>query len=72
VTELNGAEALYAFMGWLTSRKSVSGPYSRVHDAAPAATLVNAFCKANNLEIEDSLWHKKIVHPDNKFSGPDR
>jgi hypothetical protein len=72
MSDLNGAETLYAFMGWLTSRSAVSGPYSASHDAGPAAQLVNLFCIANKLEVHDLDWHKKIVRPDNKLIGPDR
>jgi hypothetical protein len=72
MTELNGAEALYAFMGWLTSRNAVSGPFSGKHLATSAADLVNAFCVVNKLEIKDPNWHHNIVRPDDRLIGPDR
>lgn len=42
------ADALYGFVGWLTSRQPPV-TFSSVHDAAEPADLVAKFCKANNL-----------------------
>lgn len=39
------SEALFLFMGWLTSREEVSGPFSSKHDASQAAKLVGEYCK---------------------------
>lgn len=61
--KLNGAEAVFGFMGWLTSRRAVSGPFSSAHDASQAAELADEFCKVNRLRIGDEGWYKLLVHP---------
>jgi len=59
---LTASEALFGFMGWLTSRKE-SVTFSSSHNAAIAADLVAEFCKANNLEEPRNDWHLSLVHP---------
>ncbi len=54
------AGAIYAFMGWLTSRYEVSGPFSAKHNASQAAELVAKFCKMQGWEITDNYWHRHI------------
>lgn len=55
------AGALYAFMGWLTSRDPVSGPFSARHKAGQAAELVGQFCKMQGWELDDPVnWHRHI------------
>jgi hypothetical protein len=54
------AGALYAFMGWLTARQKVSGPFSAHHLAGEAAELVDEFCKSQGWEIEDEQWHTHL------------
>lgn len=60
---LTATEALYGFMGWLTSRSdpiTLSGH----HDAANAADLVALFCKENGLgDVSREDWHKFLKHP---------
>jgi hypothetical protein len=52
------AGALYAFMGWLTSRKEVSGPFSGHHEASQGAHLVGEFIKMQGWqEPPDGWWH---------------
>lgn len=46
--------ALYGFMGWLTSRKEKSGPFSDTDEAAPAAELVDEYCKSQGWEVPDN------------------
>lgn len=58
----SASEALFAFMGWLTTRhKSVT--LSRYHDAAVAAELVGVFCEANGFAEPREGWEKLLVHP---------
>lgn len=45
----DAAAALFVFMGWLTRRKEVSGPFSGSQGADQAATLVGEFCEWNHL-----------------------
>lgn len=58
--KMGEAGALYAFMGWLTSRDAVSGPFSATHEASSAAELVNEYCQAQGWEITDAHWHRHI------------
>ena len=44
------SEALFGFMGWLTSRDPVAGPFSAHHNASQAAELVAEFCKSQGWE----------------------
>jgi len=61
--ELNASEALYGFMGWLTSRdKKVV--LSAKHNAAEAAELVARFCDENQLPHLRAGWENNIKHPD--------
>ena len=64
--KLNASEALYGFMGWLTSREEVTPELSANHDASIAAILVDEFCNVNNLPIPAEDWHKKLKHPQSK------
>jgi len=57
------AGALYAFMGWLTSRKEVVGPFSRTHDAAHAAELVDTFCKSQEWEPKEKWYDLLKSYP---------
>lgn len=54
------AEALFAFMGWLTSRSEIAGPFSEVHPAAPAADLVSEFCQSQGWTGPDGDWTQKL------------
>lgn len=59
---LSASEALYGFMGWLTSReKEIT--ISSTHDAAEPADLVSAFCEINNLREPRSGWANLLIHP---------
>jgi hypothetical protein len=52
------AGALFAFMGWLTSRKEVSGPFSGHHEAGQGAHLVGEFIRMQGWqEPPDGWWH---------------
>ena len=61
--ELSASEALYGFVGWLTSREEVTPKLSSKHEASVAAILVDDFCQANNLSNPRDGWHKKLNHP---------
>lgn len=59
---LSGSEALFGFMGWLTSRnKEVT--FSGHHEASEAAILVQVFCDENKLPEPRNDWHIHLVHP---------
>ena len=61
--ELSAGEAVFGFVGWLTSRKEVSGPFSAKHDAISAAALIKKFCDANDLEFPDEGWKTRLKYP---------
>ena len=58
--KMNAAEACYSFMGWLTCRDEVSGPFSSRHNANEAARLVEKFCAWQDWKIEDGRWFDHI------------
>ncbi len=60
--KLNASEALYGFVGWLTTRKEEL-TLSAHHDAGEPALLVDAFCKTNNLDGPRQGWDKNLKHP---------
>jgi hypothetical protein len=60
--ELSASEALYGFMGWLTSReKSVT--LGAQHEAGIAVELVTEFCKTNNLAAPRDGWTDRLTYP---------
>lgn len=54
------AGAVFAFMGWLTCRDEVSGPFSARHEASEAARLAGKFCEWQGWKIENEDWHRHI------------
>ena len=62
VCQLSGSEALYGFMGWLTSGSKRVGPFSAIDDAAAAAELVDEFCKVNGLADPRANWEELLTH----------
>lgn len=58
------ADAIMGFAAWLASRKKVSGPFSRVHDAASMVELVTEFCKFNDWEIGPNFPKTFRMPPD--------
>jgi hypothetical protein len=63
--ELSGSEAVFGFLGWLTTRK-VPVTFSAKHDASEAANLAKEFCDANRLEEPKEGWEKELAHPVDK------
>lgn len=61
VRSLSASEALYGFVGWLTSR-SEPVTMSDKDNAACAVDLVDEFCKANNLPEPRDGWSDLLVH----------
>jgi hypothetical protein len=62
--EMSASEALYGFVGWLTTRDEELSVGSR-HDAAPWAEAVSTFCKTNELKEPRNGWEKLLKHPEN-------
>jgi len=62
------SEALFGFVGWLTSREEVT-TMSTNHNAAPAADLIKQFCEENKLEEPRAGWENNLIHPSGECSG---
>jgi hypothetical protein len=60
--EISASEALYGFMGWLTSLEQPV-TFSGHHCASTGADLVDEYCKMNNLTEPREGWHLNIVQP---------
>lgn len=63
--EWTPSEALFAFMGWLTTRKEPTILGSG-HDAAPAVELIREFTERHHLEHPREGYHLVIVHDPNR------
>lgn len=63
--KLTPSEALFGFMGWLTTRENPV-TFSARHEAGIAAELVEEFCKANDLEPPRETWPNGLVFPDTR------
>jgi len=59
--ELSGSEAVYAFCGWLSGRKEVT-KMSEKHDCAVIASLIDEFCKSQQLSEPGLDWHKVLYN----------
>jgi len=60
--KLSASEALYGFVGWLTTRKEPTVLSSAtVIDRAPA--LIEAFCRENDLDAPRDRWPVLLKHP---------
>lgn len=52
--------AITAFVGWLTSREEVSGPFSFRHEAGNPVQLVKQFCEAQGWHASNERFHQQI------------
>lgn len=61
------AEALYTFMGWLTTREEHVS-FGCTVDAAPAAQLIDRFITHNSLAQPRDDWHlvTLLSHPEDE------
>ncbi len=59
---LSASEALYGFMGWLTTRQEVMSAGAS-HECAPVADAIKEFCDANDLAQPRDGWEKNFVYP---------
>ncbi len=67
--ELNAAEAVYGFVGWLTTREERT-VMSAKDDCAPIAELVKRFCTENNLPEVSDQWPSNLIHPSGEVAVP--
>lgn len=57
------AAALYVFMGWLTVRKTESGPFGWSRNVGDVVDLICKFCEANNLKMPEAEQLEALRHP---------
>ena len=60
--QLTGAEAIYGFIGWLTSRDKTTIMSSK-HDASKPVDLIAEFCETNSLSDPREDWTKNLTRP---------
>ena len=60
--KLSASEALFGFMGWLTSLETPV-TFSGHHEAGIGAQLVGEYCKANGLAEPREGWYLNLVQP---------
>ena len=60
--QLSASEALFGFVGWLTSRDEPVTASSE-HDAAVWADLVGEYVKSNGLSEPRPEWHLLLTQP---------
>jgi hypothetical protein len=51
------SEALFAFMGWVTSRTEITPELGSSRNASPAVKLISEFMKKHNLAEPREGWH---------------
>ena len=59
--KLTASEALFGFCGWLAGRR---------YREEETESLVETFCKENNLAAPRDGWENNLVHPSGECSGP--
>src|SRR5205807_1306754 len=57
---IDPAEALFAFAGWLSSRKETTGKLSVHDDASQIAKLVGRFCEAQGWAMDEEHYYDVI------------
>ena len=62
---ISASEALFGFMGWLTTCDETL-MIGAQHECAPVADAVKKFCDANNLAEPQAGWEKHFVYPSNE------
>ncbi len=66
MARLSASEALYGFMGWLTTRQETI-KVGASHECGPVADVVKEFCAANYLAEPRDGWEKLCVHPEEEM-----
>jgi len=67
---MTASEALYLFMGWLTSRDQPT-TLSANHDSTIAAELVDCFCKTHGIDDPRHGFKYLIQRADYYMDAPD-
>lgn len=66
IESVTPASALYAFIGWITSRGEAVGPLSRNHPTDHIARLVAMYCEAQGWEEPTGKWYDAIRSVDDE------
>ena len=67
MNKLSPSEALYGFVGWLTSRDEVI-KIGATEEVPPLPQLVEEFCKVNKLKEPREDWADNLIHPSGECS----
>lgn len=59
---MTGSEAIFGFVGWLTTRDQ-DITMGATHDAAQVADLCHQFCVTNGLADPRDHWGEILTHP---------
>ena len=65
--ELTASEALFGFVGWLTTRDEKT-VISSTDDCAPIVELIKQFYDANDLDDPRDGWENNLIHPNDECS----
>lgn len=57
--KLSASEALFAFCGWLTTRREAT-VMSIAHESSPIASLIKKFCEDNGLDDPRDGWERAV------------
>ncbi len=66
---LSASEALFGFVGWITTRRERMVA-SATDDAAPWPALIEKFCECNALPMPREGWNRNLVHPREEAPDP--
>ncbi len=66
--ELTASEALFGFVGWLTTREEKT-VFSSIDDASIGVELIKQFCDENKLNSPREGWQNNLIHPSGECSG---
>lgn len=61
--KLNSREALYGFVGWLTSREGPGVKMGSSYDCAGLPDLIEEFSNTNNFDEVTEQWPTHLIHP---------
>ena len=67
IEEMSASEALYGFVGWLTTQDEPITAGS-THDCAVWAEKIKEFCDVNKLSEPREDWTTRLIHPDGEVS----
>ncbi len=68
VDKLTASEAIYGFVGWLTTQPGVI-KMGASENCVPVADAIKAFCEENGLAEPRDGWENNLIHPSGECSG---